>query len=55
MIMGNYLGARPLCVATMATERHTGGMFHVTVVPENFEPDAGRELDDGTETSGTER
>lgn len=39
----------------MATERHTGGMFHVTVVPENFEPDAARDRDDGTEPSGAER
>lgn len=30
----------------MATERSTAGLFHVTVVPENFEPETARVRDD---------
>jgi hypothetical protein len=40
MLMSNYLGLPSVFDTTMATERHTGGLFHVTVVPENFDPDA---------------
>jgi len=46
MLMGNYLRWRGECTDTMATDHYTGGLFHVTVVPENFDPDEESSGDD---------
>ena len=39
MSMGNYLSLHVLLVAVMAASNQTVGVDHVTVVPENFEPE----------------
>jgi len=39
MSMGNYLVVWPVGVTVMATTETDVGMDHLTVVPENFEPD----------------
>lgn len=37
----------------MATDQQSGGLFHVTVVPENFDPDEESSGDDeGCEAAG---
>ncbi|SEN24314.1 hypothetical protein SAMN05216388_1002139 [Halorientalis persicus] len=37
MIMGNYLDTAVVPPNVMATDHQSAGMFHATVVPENFE------------------
>lgn len=39
MIMGNYLSLRRLPCSVMAVGETTVGLAHLTVVPENFEPE----------------
>lgn len=46
MSMGNYLWVRVLPVSVMAASNQRVGFDHVTVVPENFEPDDGLQDED---------
>ena len=55
MIMGNYLGASTVRKYTMATDRSSTGLYHVTVVPENFEPEQARSGDDEDGGCGSEK
>jgi hypothetical protein len=45
MIMGNYLRVVTVVGGSMAT-KSTGGMWHPTVVPENFEREEATEDED---------
>jgi hypothetical protein len=40
MSMGNYLYARRVRMDVMSASTHPVGLDHLTVVPENFDPDA---------------
>ena len=53
MSMGNYLSIRVLLWSVMAASNQTVGVDHVTVVPENFEPE-GESRREGREAEQTD-
>jgi hypothetical protein len=54
MSMGNYLRVQSERQSVMAATNQTVGFDHVTVVPENFEPDEHAQTDEG-ESGRTDR
>jgi len=53
MLMGNLLSVSRVDTVVMAT-KHTSGMRHPTVVPENFDPEEGGDAD-GTSSASRRR
>lgn len=53
MLMGNLLSVSVVVDDVMATN-YSSGMFHLTVVPENFDPEEGSEAD-GEQSTGSRR
>ncbi len=50
MSMGNHLYDTAECVDTMAASNQSVGLNHLTVVPENFEPESPSSPADGDES-----
>lgn len=54
MSMGNLMGIRSLSSTVMATREQTViGLSHPTIVPTNFEPEAGDDPTSDRSTDGT--